>query len=180
MNSIPQKKLEGKVIDAILCYYQPYLEKGGRDKLAHAIKEQIGFEKPDITEARGRAKTEQERISQIIDNLLDNITPTNRDHVDKRLNELNKQKQQLENRQEELERLNMSQDEIKVMVNEAMQFISGLDFTLTQGLPQEKLAALRQCVEKIHINKPDNVIKILAREVPTGSLPVIKELKTNI
>ena len=62
----------------------------------------------------------------------------------------------------------------------ALQFISGLDFTLTQGLPQEKLATLRQCIEKIHINKPANEIKIQICEVPTGNLQVIKELKTYI
>jgi len=170
MNSISQELLENKVIDGVLEFYRPYLEPNGKEKLANSIKEQTGFEKQDITKARDRAKTEQERISRIIENLLDNITASNRDHVDKRLNELNKQKQQLETRLEELERLNMSQDQIKVLVNEAMQFISGLEFTLTQGLPQEKLATLRQCIEKIYINKPDNDIKLLAREVPIGNL----------
>lgn len=97
-----------------------------------------------------------------------------------RVNELEEQKHQLENRLEGLERLNMSQGEIKVMVNEAMQFISGLEFTLTQGLPQEKLAALRQSVEKIHVNKPGNKIKILAREVPTGNLLEVQEFKIKL
>ncbi len=119
---------------------------------------------------------EQERITQIIDNLLDNITRTNREHVDKRLNELNKQRQQLETRLEELKRLNMSQDEIKALVNDAIQFISGLEFTLTQDLPQEKLVALRQSIEKIHINKPVNDIKILIREVPTGNLLKVQKI----
>ncbi len=58
-----------------------------------------------------------------------------------------------------------------------MQFISGLEFTLTEGLPQEKLVALRQCIERIHINKPGNEIKIQIREVPTGSLQAIQELE---
>lgn len=180
MNSIPQEELENKVINAVLEFYQPYLEPDGREKLADLIKKQTRFEKQNITEARQRAKAEQERITRIIDNLLDNITPTNREHVDKRLNELNKQRQQLETRLEELKRLNMSQDEIKALVAEAMQFISGLKFTLTQGLPQEKLATLRQCIEKININKPRNDIKIQIREVPTGNLQVIRELKTYI
>ncbi|MCK5173907.1 MAG: hypothetical protein KAR47_10980 [Planctomycetes bacterium] len=170
MNSISQEILEGKVIDAVLEFYLQYLEPDGKEKLAESIKEQTGFEKQDIKGARQRAKDEKERISQIIDNLLDNITATNREHVDKRLNELNKQRHLLETRLEELERLNMSQDEIKALVNEAIQFISGLEFILTQGLPQEKLATLRQCINKIHINKPDNEIKMLVREVPIGNL----------
>jgi len=113
----------------------------------------------------------------IICNLLDNITATNREHVDNRLNELNKQRQQLESRLEELERLNMTQAEIKVLVSEAMQFISGLEFTLTQGLPQEKLVALRQCIEKITINKPAGEIKLTIHLIPTGNLQAIQEIK---
>ena len=175
MNPIPQEELESKIIDTVLGYYQPYLEKNGRKKIAKTIKEQTGYEKQDITEARQRAKSERERISKIIDNLLDNITATNREHVDNRLNELNKQRQQLESRLEELERLNMSQAEIKVLVSEAMQFIAGLEFTLTQGLPQEKLVALRQCIEKIFIDKPAGAIKLKIRLVPAGNLQVTEE-----
>jgi len=180
MNSIPQKGLENKVIDAVLGFYQPYLETKGREKLANAIKDQTGFEKHEITEARQRAKAEQERITQIIDNLLDNITATNREHVDKRLNELNKQKQQLEIRLEELERLSMSQDEIKALVGNAMKFLSGLEFTLHQGLPQEKLVALRQCIEKISIDKPSGEIKLAIHLIPTGNLQATWELKTSV
>ena len=55
------------------------------------------------------------------------------------------------------------QDEFESIITEAMQFISGPEFTLTQGLPQEKLAALQQCIEKIHINMPGNEAKILIR-----------------
>ena len=180
MNPIPQEKLESKVIDTVLGFYQPYLEKNGREKIATIVKEQTGFEKQDITEARQRAKTEQERISGIIDNLLDNITATNRKHVDIRLNELNRQRQQLEIRMEELERLNMSQAEIDSIVTEAMQFISGLEFTLTQGLPQEKLVTLRQCIEKITINKPAGETKLIIRIVPTGNLQATKELQISV
>lgn len=177
MNSISQEKLEGKVVDAVIGFYKPYLQSQGREKLSSTVKQQTGFEKQDITEARKRAKAEQERITQTINNLLDNITPSNRGHVDKRLNELERQRKQIETRLEELERLNVSQDEIESLVNEAMKFISGLEFILTQGLPQEKLAALRQCIEKIRINKPKDEIKLEIREVPTGNLLEAQEFE---
>lgn len=112
--------------------------------------------------------------------MLDNITPINREHVDKRLSQLNKQKQQLEIKLEELERLSISQVEIDSMVTEAMQFISGLEFTLTNGLPQEKLVTLRQCIERIGINKPAGEIKMALRRVPVGNLQVYQELKVSV
>jgi hypothetical protein len=74
--------------------------------------------------------------------------------VDKRLNKLSKQGLQLEQWLEELDRLLISQAEIQEIVTDSMQFISSLEFTLDKGLPQEKLVVLRQCIEKIRINKP--------------------------
>ena len=62
----------------------------------------------------------------------------------------------------------------------AMWLMSGLEFTLTQGLPQEKLVALRKCIEKIHTNKPSNEIKILIRELPTGNLQKIEHVEIGI
>jgi hypothetical protein len=180
MNSIPQKILEDRVIDAVLDFYKRYLNKGGRKKLAEAIKVQINFEGEELVAARQRAQTKQKRIDQIINNLLDNITSTNREYVDRRLNELKKQRQQLEARLEELDQLSLSQAEIDNIVTDSMQFLSGLEFTLRQGLPQEKLVALRQCIERFWIDKPAGTIKLAIRLVPVGNLQATQEFKTSV
>ncbi len=180
MNAIPKEVLESKVIKTVLDFYRPYLEKGGRQKLAEAVKAQTKVEKEDITSARQRAQTELEDITKIINNLLDNITETNRDHVDKRLNELTARKQQIETRLEELERLSLSQAEIDTIVTEGMQFLACLEFTLHNGLPQEKLAALRQCIEKIGINKPAGEINLAIRTVPGSNLWATQEFEVAV
>jgi len=180
MNSIPQKILEGKVIDTVLDFYKHYLNKGGRRKLAEAVKKQIGSEGKELVTARQRAQAEQKKIGKIINNLLDNITPTNREYVDRRLNELKKQRQQLEARLEELDQLSLSQAEIDNIVTDSMQFLSGLEFTLHQGLPQEKLVALRQCIERIWVDKPAGTIKLAIRLVPVGNLQATQEFKTSV
>ncbi len=180
MNAIPKEVLESKVIETVLDFYGSYLEKDGRQKLAEAVKAQTGAEKEDITSARQRAQTELESRTKIINNLLDNITETNRDHVDRRLNEHTTKKQQIEARLEELERLSLSQAEIDTIVTEGMQFLAGLEFTLHNGLPQEKLVALRQCIERIFIDKPTGIIKLRIRLVPAGNLQATGELKTSV
>ncbi|MFC1794133.1 hypothetical protein ACFL3Q_11165 [Planctomycetota bacterium] len=96
--------------------------------------------------------------------------------VDKRLNELSKQKQQLEQRLEELDRLSISQEEIQEIVADSMRFISTLEFTLIKELPQERLVALRQCIERIFIDKPAGIIKLKNRLVPVGNLLATGEL----
>mgnify|MGYP001609918796 CR=1 FL=1 len=167
--------LESQVIEKVLSFYRPYLEKDGRQKLAEAIKAQTGIEKEDITSARQRAQAELENITKITNNLLDNLTETNRNLVDKRLNELTTNKQQIEVRLEELERLSLSQAEIDTITSEGMRFLAGLDFTLRNGLPEEKLTALRRCIEKIHINKPARKATLAIRLVPVGGLNTAQE-----
>jgi hypothetical protein len=180
MNSIPQKILEGKVIDTVLDFYKPYLEKGGRKKLAEAIKIQVNFEGEELVAARKRVQAEQERIGKVINNLLDNITPTNREYVDQRLNELKRQSQQLEVRLEELDQLSLSQAEIDSIITDSMQFLSVLEFILRQGLPQEKLIALRRCIEKISINKPSGTVRLKVRSVPVGNLEGTEERQVSL
>ncbi len=156
-------------------FYRPYLVSGGRRKLAQAVKAQIGSEAEEFIAARKRARRQQDRIKKIINNLLDNITSANRELVDQRLTELKQQKHQLEARLEELDRLVVSQAEIKSMVSDAIEFILSLEFTLREGLAQEKLVALRRCIEKISINKPAGTVKLTVRSVPVGNLEGTEE-----
>jgi len=180
LNAIPQKVLESIVTDTVIDFYRPYLAPGGRRKLAQAVKAQIGSEVEEFIAARKRAQRQQDRIKKIINNLLDNITSANREFVDQRLTELEQQKQQLEARLEELDRLVVSQAEIKSMIADAMEFISGLEFTLREGLAQEKLVALRRCIEKISINKPAGTVKLAVRSVPAGNLESTKECQVSL
>jgi hypothetical protein len=180
MNPIPQEDLEAVVIEAVLDFYKPYLAKNGRRKLTEAVKEQMGSEREDFAEARQRAEAEQQRLTQTINNLLDNITPTNREFVDGRLKELTEQRHQLEARLDELDRLTATQAEIQAIVTDAVRFLSSLEFTLRQGLPQEKLTALRQCITRIHINQPAREIKLTLRTIPTGNLDGSQELTATL
>ena len=101
----------------------------------------------------------------------------NREFVDQRLKELANQRQQLESRLDELDRLATSQIEIKSITAEALRFLSGLEFTLRKGLPQEKLAALRQCIDRIHVDKPAAALAITIRTIPTGNLDAVQAIQ---
>jgi len=180
MYAIGQKVLEDKVIDVVLDFYRPYFEKGGRKKLAEAVKLQVNCEGKELVTARQRAQAKQEKIGKTIDNLLDNLTAANREYVDRRLIELKQQRQQLETRLEELDQLYLSQAEIDGIVTDSMQFLSGLEFTLHHGLPHEKLVVLRQCIEKIWVNKPTGEIKLAMRIVPVGNLQATREVKVTV
>ncbi|MCP4594290.1 MAG: hypothetical protein GY842_26475, partial [bacterium] len=73
-------------------------------------------------------------------------------------------------RLDELDRLGASQAEVKTIVADGLRFIAGLEFTLRNGLPQEKLAALRQCIDRVHLDKPADEAVITIRTIPTANL----------
>ncbi|MHC4259194.1 MAG: hypothetical protein ACYSTF_02100 [Planctomycetota bacterium] len=73
-----------------------------------------------------------------------------------------------------------SQAEIDTIVTEGMQFLAGLELALHNGLPQEKLVALRQCIEKTGINKPAGEITLAIRMVPGGNLRATQEFRTPV
>ncbi len=72
-----------------------------------------------------------------------------------------------------VERHSLFQAEIKAIVTNGMQFLASLEFTPREGLPQEKLVALCQCIDRIHIAKPANQIKLAFRAIPSASLQAI-------
>ncbi len=180
MNPIPQDELEGAVVNAVLEFYAPYLAKGGRRELSEAVKEQIGTEGEHHEAAHARAEAERNRITGIINNLLDNITPANREHVDDRLKELTEQRRQLESRLEELDHLAVSQEEIKAVTGNAMKFLAGLEHTFHEGMPQEKLVALRQCIQRVHIDGTARQAQAAVRVVPCSNLGAIRQIDLSL
>ena len=180
MNPIPQEVLEKTVIDTILNFYKPLLGKGGRRKLAEAVKTQIGSEAEEFVTARKRAQQELDKNQATINNLLDNITSANREFVDKRLEELKQQKCQLEIRIEELDQLSLSQAEINEIISDSMKFIAGLEFILREGFPQDKLVSLRQCIKKVIVNKPAGELNLAIYLVPTKNFLATQECSISI
>ncbi|MHC4569927.1 MAG: hypothetical protein ACYTE3_29755, partial [Planctomycetota bacterium] len=118
--------------------------------------------------------------NQLLPHQLDNITSVNREFVDRRLGELKQDKFQLETRLEELDRLSLWRDEINVIVSDSMEFLAGLEFVFGEVVPQEKLVALRQCVEKIVIDKPNGRITLAIYLVPVGNLQATRESTASV
>ena len=76
--------------------------------------------------------------------------------------------------------IGLNEAEIKAVVDDAMGFLSGLEFTLLQGVPQEKLVALRQCVERVFIDRPGGSVTMKLRTVPVGNLQATQEVKLDL
>jgi len=164
---LSQEKLENAVIEAVLAFYRErYLGEGGWDRLAAAVRVQLGCEARDIAEARKRLDADRERIESNIAALLDNMSAETRDLIEERLGHLRKEREALKIRSAELERLSLREAEVQDMVQELAAFIAGLEVTLRQGVNDAKVAAIRRCVERVEVKPDGATIELAIRELP--------------
>jgi hypothetical protein len=170
LGPVDQEKLEKAVVDAMIEFYQPYLGNGGRKKLATALRQHAGAEAGEVKTARRQMSADLARINTTIENLLDNITTANRDFVDNRLVELRRKRDELQARLEQLDGLSASQAELQATVAETSKFLAGLEYTLREDVPENKRVALRQCVQRIWIDRKGLKMRIALNMLPTASL----------
>lgn len=81
---------------------------------------------PDLDAARQRTEADHEAVNTKIENLLDNLSATNRELIDERLNQLKQRRQELQRRLEELDRLAAAQQQVQDMTDEALGFTGSL------------------------------------------------------
>jgi DNA invertase Pin-like site-specific DNA recombinase len=167
---VDQAALEAAVASAVVGWYQRYLEDGEGKVLARAIREIVGPGSNDVSEARRRAEEELEGLRRSLSNLLDNITAANRDYVDERLAKLGAERELVERRIEEFDRMALSSGEIETLVQETWDFVRGLEFVLEKGPPEERIRSVRQCIESIVIAADTTGIVLCVRVLPSARL----------
>jgi DNA invertase Pin-like site-specific DNA recombinase len=172
-NPVGQEVLENAVICGVLEFYSKYQGEAGRERLTDAVRAGLGAEATDLAQARARIETDRAKVERTIANLLDHVTRASRDMVDRRLEELRAERQRLEARADELERLAAEQTQVQEIVHDAARFLSNLEFVLRHGLPQERLSALRRCVESVTVNKEHARAMVAIRILPVSDLPMI-------
>jgi hypothetical protein len=129
-----------------------------------------------------RLQQRQNKVASTINKLLDNITATNRDFVDKRLAELSKEQQHLAVQSEQLEALSLSQAQVQALVEETLRFLRHLEAALRDGVPEEKRAALRQCVQRVAVAANSSAISVAVAHIPSAvsSGGSVRELKVKV
>lgn len=149
---VPKDTLERAVVDAVLAFYQRYNGAAGGKLLIETVQQQAGTEIRDLASARQRLEIDRQKVEASIANLLDNISSRTRDLAEARLAELRRQREELQIRADEFERLAAQQHEVQVILHDIRKFLNSLDFTLRHGLPEERKAALRQCLLAIRVH----------------------------
>jgi len=153
--AVGQEVLEERVIQEVLKAYAPYRGEEGKKRLAKEMRVALGSAWEEGDAARKKAQETIERVKTAIANLLDNLTPTNREHVDQRIQELEKEKAVAERRLEELDLLAGSRKEIAEIVAEKAEFVEGLEGTLRFAPAELRVTAARRAIQRVTVSNGD-------------------------
>jgi hypothetical protein len=167
---VDQGVLEEAVTNALLGHYARYTSELRPMLLAAAIHEALGQESEDVLGARLRAQERRVELTRTIANLLDNITAANRAFVDERLAVLGREKDEVERRIEELERVAQARVEESALVREAWEFLHELPAVLRHGSPDKRIRAMRRCVSAIKLDIERREAVLSLQRVPVAEL----------
>ncbi len=147
-------------------FYAQYAGNSARKRIAEAVGIHISEDHDQIVKQRKKLESRLKRIDKTTRNLLDNITKANRQLVDHRLEELNKERERLETQIESLERLALTEAEVHDLAAETARFVAGLEPSLREGPLDQRQAAVRRCVNQIAIDREKHEAKIEVRVLP--------------
>ena len=174
VRSIPLEDLELRVMDTVREHYRIYDGREGRERLSEEVRKQMGEDSISVVETRHRLVEKQRQIDNTIAKLLDNLTDEHREIVNQRLTELKKERDEVRIGLEQVDALMQVQTAVRESIEEAREFLNGLEASFSSGIPQEARVALRRCIEKIAVSENNNNLTISIYKVPTTASECIE------
>lgn len=167
---VEQGMLEPAVTRIVLDHYAPLLDGDIEARLAAIVREEREGNVTSARDERTRVRNEALAAERTIANLLDNITPTNREHVDERLRVLGRERDTLHRRLRELEMIALDGVEDQKLVREAWGFLAELPSVLQSGTPEMRVTAIRRCVESVVLDSEARSAVVNLHRLPAGIL----------
>jgi hypothetical protein len=129
-----------------------YLEQGGEQKLREMIEQEMAgsdrFDESELATVRQR----QADIEAAIENLLDNLTATNRDYVDRRIAKLKDETAQLQSQEEALLEQQGRECQAAELVQAALALAPQVDQIARFGTVDEKRTFVRAFLRGIEFD----------------------------
>jgi hypothetical protein len=147
---LPKEHLEGLVLEEVKRRVEE-LRQAGRRGLAQELRETLGSCQGESKRQMGKLRQRLGRIADITANLLDNITSTNKELVDRRLKELQREKALLELRLEELATAKVREAEVQELTKELWEFLGQFEDTMTSGSLEARRSALHRLLKAITV-----------------------------
>ena len=149
---LPKEEIEEWVLGVIARIVSGYLDDGAGEELRRMIEQEVAGS--DRFDESGLAAVRQRRadIEATIENLLDNITPTNRDYVDRRIAKLKDETVELQQQEEALLEQQGRECQAEELAQAALALAPQVDQIARFGTVDEKRTFLRAFVREIEFD----------------------------
>jgi DNA invertase Pin-like site-specific DNA recombinase len=146
---LPKEEIEEWVFAEIEGIVSGYLEQGAEEQLREMIAQEIAGE--DRFDASELAAVRQRRadIEAGIENLLDNLTPTNREYVDRRIAKLRDELVDLQQQEDALLEREGRECQAEALARAALDLVPQVSHVAQFGTVEEKRTFLRAFVREI-------------------------------
>ena len=149
---LPKEEIEQWVFEQIAHIVKDYLEAGAEAKLRQMIEQEIaGGDRFDESEL-GAVRQGKADAETAIDNLLDNITPTNREYVDRRIEKLRGKIVDLEQQEEALLEQQGRECQATELAQAALALARSVDQVAAFGTVDEKRTFIRAFLREIEFD----------------------------
>ncbi len=164
---IPRGAIEGQAFDAIGEHIRQYVSGGdGRARLRQALQGQLASEGQGGAVELERRRLEREGILGKIANILDNITPVNREFADRRIAELKGELTRIEPRLARLEATAQVLPDLDGLTDEVLAGTQRFDEIVAEGTVDEKRRFLRAFIHRIVIEPETRRTRLTLRDLP--------------
>lgn len=165
LGAVPQQMIEVAVVKTVIEFYQPLRDK--RERIASLLEQQIGQSARDAARKRQVLGARLRKLEQLTRNLVDSITPVNRVHVDRRLSELDQERQQLEETLNALEAATLAKADAELLIEQTAELAESLATALTLGTQEQRQTIVRQCIESATVDVGQRQTTLTLQRLPT-------------
>lgn len=165
---LPKEMIETAVLGAIGEQVRTFIEDGGDTLLRRVIKKALAPD-PAVDENRKRLERRADEVARRIDELIELISATNKEFIDRKLETLKAERDQLNDQLAELGAQQNRLGSIDALVDEALESIRGLSELLAEGSLEEKKELVALMVEKVDVDPVGRTARVYMRKFPAPS-----------
>ena len=168
---LPKEPIETEVMGLIRERVKTFFTQGGREVLREALVKGMERKTSDSTEKAREMERRFEETENDIDRLLDSLTPTNKEFIDKKLLKLKREREALEAQLGALASRTKTDVTVDSLADEVIECIQHFDEIFEEGTIQEQKEFVSLFVEKVEVNPKKRTAKVHIRQFPApGSL----------
>jgi site-specific DNA recombinase len=165
---LPKETIESAVLVAIGEQVRAFVEDGGDGLLRRVIKKALSLD----SAAEDRGGEWAQRLAEIdrrIDELIELLSPTNKEFVDRRLETLKVERGRLNDQLAELGAQQSRLGSIDALADEALESIRGFE-AFEEGTLEEQKELVSLMVERVDVDPVGRIARVYIRKFPAPSL----------